>query len=305
MAINLDEEKVADLIVSGKVSLQSVYNILIRKNIVAVYDDIDKEIRMAKAKGLDADTVISILSCKYSPRVLQDVLKVYINVNSYVDEIITDKGLTFSTYYNYDYDYYMSNKDLVNHELKNRGIKDISIITNYVDNSVSIFAGDDWVDTWVWDEYYCSVRASFADEFDFAIDEALYDVNSIQDALDVDLEELEQYWDIYKALKNYDSIKKKTHEWDIFFADKAISGETVYLTDEIITEIYRLYEYFYSWYKDAFDRIETVIDSVSWAYSLADCDSFVELKCAIIDAQLEDWFCYNSSSEIDVKCISL
>lgn len=51
MAINLDEEKVADLIVSGKVSLQSVYNILIRKNIVAVYDDIDKEIRMAKAKG--------------------------------------------------------------------------------------------------------------------------------------------------------------------------------------------------------------------------------------------------------------
>ncbi|HBA96690.1 MAG TPA: hypothetical protein DCZ23_01140, partial [Lachnospiraceae bacterium] len=98
MAINLDEEKVADLIVSGKVSLQSVYNILIRKNIVAVYDDIDKEIRMAKAKGLDADTVISILSCKYSSEVLQT----YIDVNNYADEIATSEGLTFSTYYNYD-----------------------------------------------------------------------------------------------------------------------------------------------------------------------------------------------------------
>lgn len=299
MAINLDEEKVADLIVSGKVSLQSVYNILIRKNIVAVYDDIDKEIRMAKAKGLDADTVISILSCKYSPEVLQ----IYIDVNNYADEINTYEGLTFLTCY--EYDYYVSNKDLVNHELKNRGITHISIITSPIDDSVNISVEDDWMDTWFFDEYYCSVRAGFADEFDFAIDEALYDVNSIQDALDVDLKELEQYWDIYKALKNYDSIKKKTHEWDIFFADKAISGETVYLTDEIITEIYRLYEYFYGWYKDAFDRIETVIDSVSWAYSLADCDSFVELKCAIIDAQLEDWFSYNIGSEINAECISL
>lgn len=303
MAINLDEEKVADLIVSGKVSLQSVYNILIRKNIVAVYDDIDKEIRMAKAKDLDADTVISILSCKYSPRVLQDVLKVYINVNSYVDEIITDKGLTFSTYYNYDYDYYMSNKDLVNHELKNRGIKDISIITNYVDNSVSIFAGDDWVDTWVWDEYYCSVCADFANKFDFAIDRALYETNDVQDALVVDLEKLKQYWDIYKALNNYDSIKKKTHEWDIFFANEAISGRAVYLTDEVVTEIYRLYEYFYDNYQEAFDRIEAAVRGIYWSYSLADFDSFDELKCDIIDALWEDWFCY--SCEIDAECISL
>lgn len=298
MAINLEEE-VAELVVSGKVSLQSVYDILIRKNIVAVYDDIDKEVRMAKAKGLDADTVISSLSCKYSPEVLQT----YIDVNNCADEINTSEGLTFLTCC--EYDYCMSNKDLVNHELKNRGITDIVIITNYVDDIVNISVGDTWMDTCAFNEYYCSMYAKLEDAFDFAIDKALYETNDVQDALDVDLEKLKQYWDIYKALNNYDSIKKKTHEWDIFFANEAISGRAVYLTDEVVTEIYRLYEYFYDNYQEAFDRIEAAVRGIYNSYSLANFDSFDELKCTIIDAQWEKWFCYSIDSEIDAECISL
>lgn len=77
------------------------------------------------------------------------------------------------------------------------------------------------------------------------------------------------------------------------------------MTDEVVTEIYRLYEYFYDNYQEAFDRIEAAVRGIYWSYSLADFDSFDELKCDIIDALWGDWFSYNIGSEINAECICL
>ena len=299
------EEKVAELVVSGEVSLQAVYGVLVEKNPVFIYDIIDKEIRMAKEKGLDADTVYSGLNCKYSSELFQDALKVYIDVNNYVDKIITYEGLTFSSVYDHEYDYeyayYMSNKDLVNHELKNRGFEGVCIITSPasddINHIINISAGIDWMDTYIWQEYFDNKCSEIADDFDFIVEQALYDEDGIQE--DIDLEELKQYWDIFKALNSDDSINKEKHELDICFANKAISGEVIYLTDEIVTEINRLYTYFYDGYQEAFDRIEAVLNA-EYSCSIKDFDSWDYLKDNTVDFRMDDWLSYECWREVDV-----
>lgn len=72
----------------------------------------------------------------------------------------------------------------------------------------------------------------------------------VADTFNISREELTDilsYQDIYEELKSV-SLDKSKHNYDIYFANQALVGNTIYYDNDIATQLNRLYYYFYQEY---------------------------------------------------------
>ena len=278
-------------------SLQELLTGIVNIDDSYAFMTIEKEIELGKQNGADADFVYDKLLSVVS----EEQMYTYIRIQEIVNEIISDEGFEICLDFDWDaLEILNSNRDAIKQELKNRGVESVGYVENNVSGVVTIQKAGCAMDMPAWSDMYGEKESQFYDYFYNSILSNLEDAifNGTTEGMVVDIEQTANealtYKDIYRVLNSEDTTGFSKHDFDIYFAYKAVTGDVIYYDDDIAVEVMRVYDYLYRDYEkilEAFERINS--DCYSYELSLNEYDSVNELAYKKAEGKMEDWFCYN------------
>ena len=278
-------------------SLQELLTDIVKTDDSYAFMTIEKEMELGRQNGADADFVYDKLLSVVS----EEQMYTYIRIQEIVNEIISDEGLEICLDFDLDeLEILKANRDVIKQELKNRGVKSVGYVENNVSGVVAIQATDSAMDMSAWSDMYGEKESQF---YEYFYDSILY---SLEDAIFKDTTEgmvvdIEQtadealtYKDIYRVLNSEDTAGFSKHDFDIYFAYKAVTGDVIYYDDDIAVEVMRVYNYLYRDYEkllETFERINS--DYYSYNFSFNEYDSVNELAYKKAEGERDDWLSYN------------
>lgn len=270
------------------------------------YGIITEQVKSGKSYGLNADQLLNILQIIIPADYLWDSIDTYLTVQHFADEIMKAGGLTLLAM---EYEYYYEGYDaLVRRELKERGAKYISVVDNPISKTVSVSvdmcsdmaAYYDFTDS-IMEEIYMSVSEAVSVALYYkAIESNTYDFEGDWDFGDI-LRTMERYIDIFHAFSKESVDEMDKHERDIYFANRALTGDVVYMTEDIAVEVERLYHYLYEGIDELFEMLEFVLNGMEYSCSLHDYSSIEEAIYDIKDRIFEDYYCLSYTPK-DIDC---
>lgn len=279
------------------ISLQELLTGIVKTDDSYAFMTIEKEIELGKENGADADFVYD----KLLSIVSGEQMYTYIRIQEIVNEITSDEGLEICLDFDWDaLEILKANRDAIKQELKNRGVKSVGYVENNISGVVTVQAATYAMEMTAWSDMYGEKESQFYDYFYNSILSNLEDTIFIEftEEIVVDVEQTANealtYKDIYRVLNSEDTTGFSKHDFDIYFAYKAVTGDVIYYDDDIAVEVMRVYDYLYREYEkllEAFEHINS--DCYSYNFSLSEYSSVEELAYKKAEGKMEDWFCYN------------
>ena len=295
--------KVDSLLIQARdmgVTPEELLKVILKDNSSYVFETIRRNIEMGRQSGADADFVYS----KLMSMVTEEQLGTYIKVQEYVDDIMSEDGLeldlVYDDYFGAGIDFLNVNRELVEQELKNRGVKQVGSVTNKLSGVVALKADVFAQEMPAWHDMLDEAESQFYEYFYDSILNSLEDAifKCITEGVVIDIEQTADealtYKDIYKVLHSEEISGFSKHELDIYFAYRAVTGDAVYYSDDIAVEVVRIYNYLYRDYEkilEAFEHINS--DYYSHNFSLNEYDSISELAHLKSEGKIEDWISYS------------
>lgn len=279
------------------ISLQELLTGIVNIDDSYAFMTIEKEIELGKQNGADADFVYD----KLLSIVSGEQMYTYIRIQEIVNEITSDEGLEICLDFDLDeLEILKANRDAIKQELKNRGVESVGYVENNISGVVTVQAATSAMEMTAWSDMYGEKESQF---YEYFYDSILY---SLEDAIFkestegivVDGEQIGNealaYKDIYRVLNSEDTAGFSKHDFDIYFAYKAVTGDVIYYDDDIAVEVMRVYDYLYGDYEKLIEVFEAInSDYFSYNFSLNEYDSVNELAHKKAEGEMEDWFCYN------------
>lgn len=273
---------------------------ILKDNSSYVFEAIRRNIEMGRQSGADADFVYN----KLMSMVTEEQLDTYIKVQEYVDDIMSEDGLeldlVYDDYFGAGIDFLNVNRELVEQELRCRGVKQVGSVINKLSGVVTIEADIEVVEMSAWHDMLDEAESQFYEYYYDSILNSLEDAifKCITEGMVIDIEQIADealaYKDVYKVLHSDDMSGFSKHELDIYFAYKTITGDVIYYNDDIAAEVMRVYDYLYRDYEkilEAFEHINS--DYYSYNFSLDEYDSISELAHLKSEGKIEDWISYS------------
>lgn len=279
------------------ISLQELLTGIVKTDDSYAFMTIEKEIELGKENGADADFVYD----KLLSIVSGEQMYTYIRIQEIVNEITSDEGLEICLDFDLDeLEILKANRDAIKQELKNRGVESVGYVENNISGVVTVQVATSAMEMTAWSDMYGEKESQF---YEYFYDSILY---SLEDAIFkestegivVDGEQIGNealaYKDIYRVLNSEDTAGFSKHDFDIYFAYKAVTGDVIYYDDDIAVEVMRVYDYLYGDYEKLIEVFEAInSDYFSYNFSLNEYDSVNELAHKKAEGEMEDWFCYN------------
>lgn len=279
------------------ISLQELLTGIVNIDDSYAFMTIEKEIELGKQNGADADFVYD----KLLSIVSGEQMYTYIRIQEIVNEITSDEGLEICLDFDLDeLEILKANRDAIKQELKNRGVESVGYVENNISGVVTVQTATSAMEMTAWSDMYGEKESQF---YEYFYDSILY---SLEDAIFkestegivVDGEQIGNealaYKDIYRVLNSEDTAGFSKHDFDIYFAYKAVTGDVIYYDDDIAVEVMRVYDYLYGDYEKLIEVFEAInSDYFSYNFSLNEYDSVNELAHKKAEGEMEDWFCYN------------
>lgn len=290
--MNHGARRVIEYAKESGVSMQELMSTVLEEDISYVYDFITKKLAICVQKEVSAEFAYECLLEVVSEEQLYN----YIEAQKFVDAIMSEDGLMLDTYISLDY--LEKVEELVRLELRNRGVKEVSYVCDSDSGVLAIQAIECAVEMRGWDDIYCEKRSKFYDSFYEGIIEEILssDCEVLLDEISVEKEinTALAYRDIRKVLSSKDISSFSKHEFDIYFALQAVTGNVIYYDKDIATETVRLTEYWYAGYECLLDILERLnADRFDYSVDITEYSSLADLVDAKTERRLEDWYCYD------------
>lgn len=295
--------KVESLLIQARdmgVTPEELLKVVLKDNSSYVFEAIRRNVEIGRKSGADADFVYN----KLMSMVTEEQLDTYIKVQEYVDDIMSEDGLEidliYDDYFGADIDFLKTNRELIEQELKSRGVKQVGSIINKLSGVVTLKADVFAQEMTAWSDMFDEKESQFYEYYYDSILNNLEDAifKCITEGMVIDIEQIADealtYKDIHKVLHSDDMSGFSKHELDIYFAYKAVIGDVIYYNDDIAAEVMRVYDYLYRDYEkilEAFERINS--DYYSYNFSLDEYDSISELAHLKSEGKIEDWISYS------------
>ena len=210
------------------ISLQELLTGIVNIDDSYAFMTIEKEIELGKQNGADADFVYD----KLLSIVSGEQMYTYIRIQEIVNEITSDEGLEICLDFDWDaLEILRANRDAIKQELKNRGVKSVGYVGNNVSGVVTIQATDSAMEMPAWSDMYGEKESQFYEYFYDSILSNLEDAifKCTTEGMVVDIEQTADealtYKDIYRVLNSEDTAGFSKHDFDIYFAYKAVTGD--------------------------------------------------------------------------------
>ena len=279
------------------ISLQELLTGIVNIDDSYAFMTIKKEIELGKQNGADADFVYD----KLLSIVSGEQMYTYIRIQEIVNEITSDEGLEICLDFDLDeLEILKANRDAIKQELKNRGVEYVGYVENNVSGVFTVQAATSAMEMSAWEDIWGEKESQFYEYFYDSIlsnlEDAIFKCTTEGMVIDIEqtADEALTYKDIYRVLNSEDTAGFSKHDFDIYFAYKAVTGDVIYYDDDIAVEVMRVYDYLYRDYEkilEAFEHINS--DCYSCNFSLSEYSSVDELAYKKAEGKMEDWFCYN------------
>lgn len=227
------------------------------------YAIIKKEVELGKAVGLSADIVFNWLNTIID----ENYIYTYVQVGKFVNslaagvvlevEMFPDSKFVLDDSLKVALEFAKKHKNFVEGLLKDRGVYSVGVVYNAFSDVLTLYGNhDEIVDTPAWQDYFDDMYDYFTASFyDWLEDVFTYELSiEYEDIVDL-FKTAFAYTDIYDVLNSHDTAHFNKHEFDIYFAYKAIMGDIFYVDDDVITEILRLYDYLYGGFEGVLNYI--------------------------------------------------
>lgn len=279
------------------ISLQELLTGIVKTDDSYAFMTIEKEIELGKENGADADFVYD----KLLSIVSGEQMYTYIRIQEIVNEITSDEGLEICLDFDLDeLEILKANRDAIKQELKNRGVESVGYVENNISGVVTVQVATSAMEMTAWSDMYGEKESQFYEHFYdsilYSLEDAIFKEST--EGIVVDGEQIGNealaYKDIYRVLNSEDTAGFSKHDFDIYFAYKAVTGDVIYYDDDIAVEVMRVYDYLYGDYEKLIEVFEAInSDYFSYNFSLNEYDSVNELAHKKAEGEMEDWFCYN------------
>lgn len=218
------------------ISLQELLTGIVNIDDSYAFMTIKKEIELGKQNGADADFVYD----KLLSIVSGEQMYTYIRIQEIVNEITSDEGLEICLDFDLDeLEILKANRDAIKQELKNRGVEYVGYVENNVSGVVTVQAATSAMEMSAWEDIWGEKESQFYEYFYDSIlsnlEDAIFKCTTEGMVIDIEqtADEALTYKDIYRVLNSEDTAGFSKHDFDIYFAYKAVTGDVIYYDDDI------------------------------------------------------------------------